>query len=576
MEATLLGAIPHAVFGLNQRSVIFVNDEVKKVFGWKPEELIGKTTRVLYKSKKEYEDIGRRMYPALQKQGTYSGEFPCRKKDGSDIVCKVSASLLNPGTNDSEAVVIYEDITDKKRIEDALLRSEQKYLDLYQNAPDGYHSIGPDGTILEVNSTWLNMLGYPQEEVVNRMKLTDLLSEQERKIFKKTFPVLQEKGSIDNIEYKFRKKDGSQLPVLLRATAIYDAKGKFLKTRTIVRDISARESYKSMLEQTVEEWRITFDSMPYGVLMLNMDFSIIRANKYFSSLYKIPFTELKDKKCYEIIKSERLRKSMQDVITRKTISLESFEYHDKRKGRNFMLYLTPIPGSEGLTKSFVLALMDISELKDKEKKLTESRDAFFNMLKELDFSFRELKGLHEGLIHSFVNAIDEKSPWTKGHSERVTNYAVAIAKELGLAEDVIEELRIAALLHDIGKIGTYDIILDNPNKLTSKEVSLINLHPVKGERILQPLKQLKNILPVVRHHHERIDGRGYPDGLEGEKIPLLARILCIADSFDSMTSDRPYRSAGTREYAISELKRCSNTQFDAKAVDAFLRLLRTA
>ena len=142
-----------------------------------------------------------------------------------------------------------------------------------------------------------------------------------------------------------------------------------------------------------------------------------------------------------------------------------------------------------------------------------------------------------------------------------------------LDNDVTGNLRIAALLHDIGKIGTYDVILDSPQRLSSEEIGLINLHPVKGEMILKPIKQLQHLLPIIRHHHERVDGQGYPDGLKGDEIPLLSRIICVADSFDSMTSDRPYRSAGTIEYALSELKSCSNSQFDSTLVEAFIRVL---
>jgi PAS domain S-box-containing protein/putative nucleotidyltransferase with HDIG domain len=457
-----------------------------------------------------------------------------------------------------------------------LKKSEKKYLDLYQNAPNGYHSIGPGGTILEVNDTWLRMLGYERKEVVNKMKLTDLLTEEGQKIFQKTFPVLKGKGSIENIEYTVRKKDGSFLPVLISATAIYDENKNFLQTRTIIRDISARVAYRQMLEQALEEWRITFDSMPYGVLLLDMEFSVRRANKYFFSLYNIPLKTIKGQKCYEIIESVQLKENFEALRLRNTISLDVFEYYEAKANKHFLMNLTPTPDSDGLTKSFVLAFIDITKIKDTERKLTDSRDAFFNMLKELDFSYKELHGLFEGLIHSFVNAIDAKSPWTKGHSERVTNYAMSIAEEMGLDSDDLETLRIAALLHDIGKIGTYDVILDNPQKLSSEEINLINLHPVKGEMILQPIKQLQHLLPVIRHHHERIDGQGYPDGLKGNDIPLLSKIICIADAFDSMTSDRPYRPAATKEYAISELKRCSNTQFDASLADAFLRVLTRA
>jgi putative nucleotidyltransferase with HDIG domain len=195
------------------------------------------------------------------------------------------------------------------------------------------------------------------------------------------------------------------------------------------------------------------------------------------------------------------------------------------------------------------------------------------MLKEIDISYKELKELYDSLIHSFVNAIDAKSPWTKGHSERVTSYAVSIGKELGLKESEIEILRTAALLHDVGKIGTYDVILEKPGKLTDEEFALIRLHPVRGEEILKPIKQFKDLLPIVRHHHERLDGRGYPDRLTDDQIPYMSKIITIADSYDSMSSNRPYRPAPPREYAISELKKCSGTQFDPQAVEAFLTVL---
>jgi putative nucleotidyltransferase with HDIG domain len=169
--------------------------------------------------------------------------------------------------------------------------------------------------------------------------------------------------------------------------------------------------------------------------------------------------------------------------------------------------------------------------------------------------------------------MDAKSPWTKGHSERVTSYATAIAKAMGLNDNEIETLRIASLLHDIGKIGTYDVILDKPGRLTNEEFSLVKTHPVKGEEILKPIKQLQNILSIVRSHHERLDGNGYPDKLKGMEIPFVARIITVADSFDSMTSDRPYRPSPGKDYAISELKKYRGIQFDIQVVDAFLQVL---
>jgi len=179
---------------------------------------------------------------------------------------------------------------------------------------------------------------------------------------------------------------------------------------------------------------------------------------------------------------------------------------------------------------------DISEIQIIERKLVDNRSAFFNLLRDPDLSNREIKKLRESIMFAFINAIDAKSPFTKGHSERVRNYAIVIAQEMGLTQNEVYNLRTAALLHDIGKIGTYEVILDKAGTLTGAEVVLIKMHTVKGEEILKPVSQLRDILQIVRSHHERMDGRGYPDGLSDGEIPLLARIITVADSFDSMMS----------------------------------------
>jgi putative nucleotidyltransferase with HDIG domain len=187
--------------------------------------------------------------------------------------------------------------------------------------------------------------------------------------------------------------------------------------------------------------------------------------------------------------------------------------------------------------------------------------------------YEDLQQLIVGTITSLATAIDAKSPWTNGHSARVTKYAVELGKELGLKDHDLERLRLSALLHDVGKIGTYDIVLDKPGKLTDEEFDLVKKHPRKGAEILAPIKQLIDVIPGVLHHHERYDGKGYPDGLKGEDIPLQARILCVADSYDAMTADRPYRTASGKDYAISEVKRSSGTQFDPEVAAVFLIVL---
>ncbi|GIL19450.1 MAG: HDIG domain-containing protein [Candidatus Jettenia sp.] len=186
----------------------------------------------------------------------------------------------------------------------------------------------------------------------------------------------------------------------------------------------------------------------------------------------------------------------------------------------------------------------------------------------------DLKEMLFGAVKTLSAAIDAKSPWTAGHSERVTKYAVAIGRELGLFENMLKNLELAGLLHDIGKIGTYEIILDKPGGLTDEELKIMREHPSKGVEILVPIKHLREIIPVVKHHHESYDGTGYPEGLKGETIPFLSRILTVADAIDAMGEDRPYRNKKPRDDIVKELKRCSGKQFDPKVIDAFLKVVQ--
>lgn len=176
-------------------------------------------------------------------------------------------------------------------------------------------------------------------------------------------------------------------------------------------------------------------------------------------------------------------------------------------------------------------------------------------------------------LGALVSAMEAKDPYTRQHSRRVTNFSVLTAQAMNLSIDQVESLRFAAYLHDIGKIGVKDHILLKDSRLSDQEYEQIKLHPVIGEAIIQAMDLTQNERSIIRHHHERWDGRGYPDQLSGEGIPLLARIVAVADAYDAMTSDRPYRKAKNRDDAVREITRCSGEQFDPKVVEAFLEML---
>jgi putative nucleotidyltransferase with HDIG domain len=186
--------------------------------------------------------------------------------------------------------------------------------------------------------------------------------------------------------------------------------------------------------------------------------------------------------------------------------------------------------------------------------------------------FDDVHGLMMGLLHSLTSAVDAKDAYTCGHSERVALLSRELAQRAGLGDHDVERVYMAGLLHDVGKIGVPESVLQKTGRLTPEEFDQMKKHCEIGARILHDIKQIKDIIPGVLHHHERYDGKGYPAGLSGGDIPLMGRIICLADCFDAMTSNRTYRKALPLEVALTEIRRCSGAQFDPHLAEAFLRI----
>jgi putative nucleotidyltransferase with HDIG domain len=216
-------------------------------------------------------------------------------------------------------------------------------------------------------------------------------------------------------------------------------------------------------------------------------------------------------------------------------------------------------------RSPVRGASEISELAENFNKMAGDIEEYIERLKEAAEENREL---FIGSIRMLAAAIDEKDPYTRGHSGRVAKYSMLVGRELGLSAEELDTLRISALLHDVGKIGVEDRVLKKPGSLTPEEFELMKQHTIKGANIMRPVSQLKEMLPGIELHHEHIDGRGYPYGLQGPQIPLMARIIGVADTLDAMTTNRPYQSAMDLDYALGKIKALAGTKFDTVVVNA--------
>jgi len=260
------------------------------------------------------------------------------------------------------------------------------------------------------------------------------------------------------------------------------------------------------------------------------------------------------------------------LVTRKHMS--SSYYSHSPDEPNAALYIPLVVGHEARG---IIALGSAGQQRSfiaDEVKAASTLAGYISLAMENTRLNNEISGLSLNLLKSLAMAIDARDNYTRMHSMRVTRYAVMIGAHMGLPQDDIEILRRGALLHDIGKIGIRDDILLKPGGLTEKEFDTFRKHPEIGARILGPEGPLRVIVPLVLHHHERYDGNGYPHGVKGADIPEGARIIAVADAFEAMTADRPYRRALSDEKAVMEMQQNTGSQFDPDIVRAFMEVLK--
>ncbi len=215
---------------------------------------------------------------------------------------------------------------------------------------------------------------------------------------------------------------------------------------------------------------------------------------------------------------------------------------------------------------------EIGELAATFNQMTAELEQYVGQLKR---AAEENHDLFLSSIRTIAAAVDEKDPYTHGHAERVTRYSVLIGTQMGLSEEELYKIKISGLLHDVGKIGIEDRILKKPGALTPEEFEIMKQHTSKGAVILRPIEKLQEMIPGVELHHESLDGRGYPQGLKGDQIPLLARIISVADTFDAMTTHRPYQAAMQPEVALKYILSQANKRFDPRCAEALQQLVES-
>jgi HD-GYP domain-containing protein (c-di-GMP phosphodiesterase class II) len=216
--------------------------------------------------------------------------------------------------------------------------------------------------------------------------------------------------------------------------------------------------------------------------------------------------------------------------------------------------------------------LDGGQISSIDSKLCNSLANSLSIFLDNTMLYEDMQAMFIGTLHALTSAIDAKDSYTHGHSERVATVSRLLGHAAGLDGALAERVYLSGLVHDVGKIGVPEAVLRKASKLTDDEFGLIKMHPQVGARILADIRQMQDLIPGVLHHHERWDGRGYPHGLKGEAIPLFGRLICLADSFDAMSSNRTYRGALPHDHVLGEIRRCAGAQFDPQLAQIFLTL----
>lgn len=338
-----------------------------------------------------------------------------------------------------------------------------------------------------------------------------------------------------------------------------------------------RKALQNKLNETKEE--------KFKIIAVDDEAGIIDSLEVFLKKTNYDFVGITDPvEAIERVKTEHFDLMLLDFMM---TPLHGDEVVEEIRKFNKELYILLLTGHKDLAPPLeTIKRLDIQGYCEKSDKfdqlllLIESGIKSIKQMNEIKRINEELEMTNEKLEQAYLDSIETlrytveaKDPYTRGHSDRVSEFSVLIGQKLGLPEDQIKLLRIGGLFHDIGKIGIPDSILQKQAKLTDEEYSEIKNHPSIGVHILGSAKLFKDILPIVKHHHERYDGRGYPSGLKGEDIPYLARIAAVADTFDAMTSKRSYRDALDLQFVKDEIKRCEGTQFDPQIAEVFLDIL---
>lgn len=674
-------SIPYPVVICDREGIIrWITPSFEETIGIKREEILNKKYELIL-SEEDREKVKNALKKVLEERGREVVQVKVRTSEGIYIYSRV---YLAPFISRNEVIGFYaiaRNITQRIFIEEALLESEMKYQELFENVPIGIYRTTPEGKILFANKKMIEILGFSSFEELKEINLerTGYHPENPREIFKK---ILEEKGEIKNYEAKWIKKDGNLIYIRENARVEKDSSGKIIYYEGTVEDITKEREAEEKLRQRTKELYSIFSAIPDLFFKINKNGIILDyiagkkedlymppsefLGRSLEVLFPAPLNEMfmrqisnsLEKQRMEVIEYELelegekrffesrvipFEKDQVVGIVRNITSKKILEKKLKESEAKFriiaenalvgvyiredrFIYVNPafckIFGYEpdeiidkmeprDLTYEEDLPNTSIDLNQRLKDKIPEKIEFFRGKKKDgkiiylecystlIDFLDKKavlgvvlditekkkaeeyqmeytnkLKGLLDGIILSISRIVEIKDPYTAGHQQRVSELALKIGEELGLGKEKLEAIKVASMIHDIGKIHIPAEILTKPGELSPLEREMIQNHPTFGYEILKNIDFPWPIAQIVLQHHEKIDGSGYPFHLRGEQIMLEAKIISVADVVEAMSTHRPYRAGYGLARALDEIISHCGTWYDEKIVHICLNLFK--
>ena len=496
-------------------------------------------------------------------------------KDGHLFPLSVSAGLISVGGK-TFVQAFHRDNGEQKQAEEAVRVSEERYRLLATNVPDIIYSLNGEGNIVTVNSSAFERYGYTEQDSKGKPFLNFILPEDRKIIMTSFIKALEEQRIFTHgLQFRIVAENGVRHWVELNSQARFDSQGGYAGEDGVLRNITERKQAEEKLAQLNHLNELILSSAAEGVLGLDTTGLHTFVNTAAAHMLGYSAEELIGRpghKTWHHTKPDGSPNSEEDCAIHAayhdgTVHRSSNDLFWRKDGTSFWVEYASTPLYEnGCLTGAVLTFADITERKRAEQILQESAERIQENAAELTLAY-------DKTLEGWARALELRDQETEGHTRRVVQMMVDLANIMGIGEDEMENVRRGALLHDIGKMGIPDSVLLKPGTLNERELEIMRRHAEYAYELLKPIEYLRLSLDIPYCHHEKWDGSGYPRGLKGEEIPLVARIFALVDVWDALTSDRPYRKAWSIEQTLKYIKEQSGKHFDPRISTEFLKMI---